>query len=1120
MQTYLEFIDGSSHKFWSIRTENNAFTIVFGKVGTAGQTQKKTFATPDEAEKQAEKQAASKIKKGYAAATPPQSFGAAAKDIGVTAKAAASKTAATAIIPKDLVDDGTQQPWHLEDGGFWEYDWHCSDEEEMAVDVLRSSAGVESVPRPRPTAKEPMGPNPQDTIWYCWDSGRYEDADGNLHDSNNDDDDSDEDADGFDIDMFYRMAVRKPLEKLQTAWAKANAAGVAQERLQLALNQAVSHILSWGLYNNGMKNLSWLLEQGAQIDADDLDKPYATHFYSEYISGSGVVPCDILDRYLDTAYDSMALRLAKGLRQLVEALDVGTIPQGNKKIRRLLEGEELAQCTGFRLRTYEDYYYVYPITKERSPRALYQGEMKETDEVDDDIANRYLPQKLRPLVEKMGNEGMFDSLPFTVFSVRYDTGEVFFEKVLDAERLKKESRAAGELVARLEDTTEWEMEAPNLLDAVHALLYGPLKQDVPRASALNSRFLYCLNDEAEDAADTMLHYHEGTFPLIKYDHGLWLQANGHYHSAYQYMQEAIEMGYAPAEKKAQEYKELARQRAIRIPKTAIAAPPKSTNRDMKRSNFYKVFAQSDLFVETHNIIARADASSVIRIRFKVECEQGFSEALDYLCNLLEKGYARLDSGYTLLVRLLARPQFIKRLSGFAQTTCHAFFAKAVQYPALWEKVQRYAELALVDYDWYGDIDGEENTVTGTFAACALALCDEQFIHMAGKYARHSDNEHQYCQLEVPGALLKAYGPLPEVAKAIFDVACSNGQGGSVGRLAKDLYTNFDNLVAVMEHIENGTAIQHHLDYHVPAYVEAIMTSNIKGNLKKLRDFAKGATGEAQKAYQDFYNLYKNCAAQRDDEDYGEDLELDASPQVADIALPEYDETEPVVLSLGDFQARYPDRKITYTYPAERLTVLFVPNAMDDPTMVEYVFKQWKVLRKIARNAPSSFFWSPCVIGMGDWVINCVQPARQLGAILFDGKKKPFVLYGKLNLVPLFSRFHKRPFKSAVEAEKARLANLLEEAPAFELVPDALAAAAGRYELVASNVLVNRFYAAGVLLATFGPEDGKYYDAALIQRVILAGKMAEPDQQKAIYEELFQRQPQHAAYWQEKLDGYK
>jgi hypothetical protein len=64
--------------------------------------------------------------------------------------------------------------------------------------------------------------------------------------------------------------------------------------------------------------------------------------------------------------------------------------------------------------------------------------------------------------------------------------------------------------------------------------------------------------------------------------------------------------------------------------------------------------------------------------------------------------------------------------GFPKTSCHAFFACAVQYPALHEKVKCYAENALQNYDWYTDLDGEENTVTSTFAALALAFCEEQY----------------------------------------------------------------------------------------------------------------------------------------------------------------------------------------------------------------------------------------------------------------------------------------------------------------------------------------------------------------------------------------------------------
>ncbi|HVH97450.1 MAG TPA: WGR domain-containing protein [Enhygromyxa sp.] len=60
-----EFKDAKSHKFWEIQVEGDAFTVRYGKFGTDGQVQTKTFASEDKAEAEAEKLIKSKTKKGY-----------------------------------------------------------------------------------------------------------------------------------------------------------------------------------------------------------------------------------------------------------------------------------------------------------------------------------------------------------------------------------------------------------------------------------------------------------------------------------------------------------------------------------------------------------------------------------------------------------------------------------------------------------------------------------------------------------------------------------------------------------------------------------------------------------------------------------------------------------------------------------------------------------------------------------------------------------------------------------------------------------------------------------------------------------------------------------------------
>lgn len=60
-----QFNEGSSNKFWTISLEGSSFTVTFGKIGTAGQSQTKSFGSNDEAQTAYKKLVAEKMKKGY-----------------------------------------------------------------------------------------------------------------------------------------------------------------------------------------------------------------------------------------------------------------------------------------------------------------------------------------------------------------------------------------------------------------------------------------------------------------------------------------------------------------------------------------------------------------------------------------------------------------------------------------------------------------------------------------------------------------------------------------------------------------------------------------------------------------------------------------------------------------------------------------------------------------------------------------------------------------------------------------------------------------------------------------------------------------------------------------------
>jgi uncharacterized protein (TIGR02996 family) len=69
MRTF-QYSDAKSHKFWNIDVQGKRFTVTFGKVGTAGQSQTKAFASAEKAQAAADKLVREKTAKGYRETTP------------------------------------------------------------------------------------------------------------------------------------------------------------------------------------------------------------------------------------------------------------------------------------------------------------------------------------------------------------------------------------------------------------------------------------------------------------------------------------------------------------------------------------------------------------------------------------------------------------------------------------------------------------------------------------------------------------------------------------------------------------------------------------------------------------------------------------------------------------------------------------------------------------------------------------------------------------------------------------------------------------------------------------------------------------------------------------------
>jgi predicted DNA-binding WGR domain protein len=110
----LQLSDGKSNKFWTIRVDGDKYAVTFGRIGTAGQTREKEFASAELCAKAADKTIAEKLGEGYVDVAPAS--GAAETATAPVAKPAQAKPAqAKPAKPKSrAAADSAEEPWLAE----------------------------------------------------------------------------------------------------------------------------------------------------------------------------------------------------------------------------------------------------------------------------------------------------------------------------------------------------------------------------------------------------------------------------------------------------------------------------------------------------------------------------------------------------------------------------------------------------------------------------------------------------------------------------------------------------------------------------------------------------------------------------------------------------------------------------------------------------------------------------------------------------------------------------------------------------------------------------------------------------------------------------------------------
>lgn len=1094
MRKYLECKDGKSNKFWRVETEGKVVTITFGKIGTDGHIQIKNYSTAEEAEKEATKYMNGKMKKGYQEVDEPEGM---KKETPKAMKVVVKEKEVK--IPKTVKDTGEDKLWHHED--YYGYHYYPEDVN-FSIDYLDEDKPAKKQAKPVKQREEKL----------LWDTDGQDSYERVLEDKRELEEDQADEEDYARSRLSYGAKTLESFKEYYEKYKKLRGAGAANEEIGYRLKNLFKRSSSKIDFET-IKIIKFILEQGnfiTSISKDRIGTTILQNFYNYYIENPNPEEIEsFFTSYFEEVYQKEVKEYQKVIEDVVKHFEDKEY-QSNY-FEKYLVNFYPETCYGFNFYAYSEYFELRPIQfgYDSDSWAGYKGE--DTDGIEEKIAHIYIKKYLTPILEELNQQGLFKKIPRAKLKISlYNRNNNHAEDSIllyvdgNTDTIDEKKKEYQLLKDKVNNANLEEVHVEELEQVIGELIEGCyLEKELNEALIILKKYLYSTDGVFIEKATKLLDYYSDISNEWKYEYGMNQYHNLKYYDAYSSMNYLGNIkGYEPAKEKAKEWLEEAKERAKQY-----GAKDTSSKRVVS-------YDDSDMKLETDHLIARADYEGEIFIRFKEESEDSYSEVLDFLNNLLRKGYSNDFDGHSIYVRFIDKPVFIKQLKSFPNTSCHALFAKAVQYPNLREKVKEYAELALVMYNWYLDLNGDEdNTVTGTFAACALAFCEEQYIHLAGLYGRKSDDEHQYIQLDVVLALIKEYGEIPEVSKAIFDLNISNGQDGPL-KITPG-FSSAENLAAIMEYIQTGVHYQRHMDSYVTRYVERLLGSKVKSNLKKLKSFADAAeTPEEKNIFIDFYNFYKGYATSYHEEDYGEDIK--GVVEEKEVVIEEYNENPPLIMATSEARERGLLKGLIVEYDFKekydfKRPVIFSPSAITNPYYYDYIKQQWSAVLKA--NMPVGSCSRIRLFGKNnEWVFIDEGAIYDMGVILFNGER-PVVLYGMMNVAAVASRYFKRPFKTQKEAETIRQQYLIDpngKRPTLNLEEKELEI---QIDIARDHFDNKRYYAAKTMLEELQKSTYSHFaNAALLLRAKLAGVELNKSLEMELYKELLEKLPEYSDYW--------
>jgi hypothetical protein len=203
----------------------------------------------------------------------------------------------------------------------------------------------------------------------------------------------------------------------------------------------------------------------------------------------------------------------------------------------------------------------------------------------------------------------------------------------------------------------------------------------------------------------------------------------------------------------------------------------------------------------------------------------YGKGLDFICGLLSQGFFR-----SYQIKLKSSVKQLLDVPGLAKSQTHRFFANALQYEELYPKLAAYAQLAMVEFEWYENTEGEKNCMPGTYAVFGLGLASPAYFPLVEAYMQVVDDEHQSVQIDFTSTFITRYGvdetTLPTIVACLL--RCQDGKFTKLGPVFEEA-ANLQALAKIL------TALAPHEARHV---VELLW-----GSMEKLEKKALTAKGD-------------------------------------------------------------------------------------------------------------------------------------------------------------------------------------------------------------------------------------------------------------------------------------